>query len=273
MFSFSLKETDLDFVVNAAAPGFEDKDKLKRFIVEDEAFRKGLVGSEKVFQKIMQDDSFAVRISPPLFFEILLRRAYHNLTKSTYTTEKIGSHEILVFDAERVASFLESEPVLLYLAHMLSSFLKIESLVLAMRLRKGIWRKMRFSNMDIDALEMLCQALEEEERFNLYKRIADICLFIPGIFPEFTYYSHFYPYSGEKRPLLPGALSRRSLEDFEREGKKYYSLAMEHRDANLTGMTETFRKLSEDYGLARKALNFLSQKFLYFKKRTIFELG
>ncbi len=273
MFALPLREKDLAFVVNnAAAPAFEDKAKLKRFITEDESFRKGLVGSEKVYQKVTGDEAFALGISPELFFEILLRRACHELETSTHTRERIGTLEIPVFDAERVAKFLESEPVLLYLANMLASFIKIESFVLVMRVRKGIWRKKRFNNMDIDALEMFCQALEPEERFGLYKRIADVCLFIPGIFPEFVHQNYFYPFSGEKRPALPDTLQRRSLEDFEKEGKKYYRLAMEHRDAGVSGMAEPLKRLDEGYPLARKALNFLSHKYLYFKKRGIFEL-
>jgi len=48
---FIFTETDLDFVVREAAPEFEDKNKLKQLIREDPAFRKGLIGDEKVFRQ------------------------------------------------------------------------------------------------------------------------------------------------------------------------------------------------------------------------------
>ncbi len=272
MFPLSLKEKDLDFVVAAAAPDFKDKSKLKRFIAEDESFRKGLVGNERVYQKVMSENAFVLGISPQLFFEILLRRAQQDLEKATHTTEQIGTRQVPVFDAVQVAGFLENEPVLLYLAGMLTSFLKIESFVLLIQVKKGTWKKLHYNNMDIDALELFCEALEEEERFALYGRIADVCLFVPGIFPEFVFRSSYFPFSAAKRPALSRSLYRRSLEDFEGEGRKYYRLAMEHEDAPKRGLAETFKKLDRDYALARKALNFLSQNYLYFKKRSMFKL-
>jgi len=48
---FTFARKDLDFVVREAAPEFEDKNKLKQLIREDPAFRKGLIGDEKVFRQ------------------------------------------------------------------------------------------------------------------------------------------------------------------------------------------------------------------------------
>lgn len=44
-----LSNRDLDFLVEAAAPGVGDKSNLKRIIREDEDFRNSFVGDEKVF--------------------------------------------------------------------------------------------------------------------------------------------------------------------------------------------------------------------------------
>ena len=44
-----LSDRDLDFLVEAAAPGVGDKPNLKRIVREDEDFRNSFVGDEKVF--------------------------------------------------------------------------------------------------------------------------------------------------------------------------------------------------------------------------------
>lgn len=272
MKSWELKDKDLEFVVNTAAPQFADKGLLKKLIIEDEAFRKGLVGSEKVFNRVMTDEEIMVKISPQLFFEILLRRAHQELKKVHHTTEKIGTQQIPVFDAEKVVKLLNESIVLQYLANMLSSFLKIESFILAVRVRKGIWRKFRFNNMDIDALSSLCLTVDEELKFDFYKRIADVCLFISGIFPEYVFSSYFYPFTGEKRPELPG-MRRRSPEEYEEEGRKFYRLAAEHDKAKAMELAESLWQLHENFILARKALNFVTQKYLYAKKNRMFGIS
>ena len=65
-----------------------------------------------------------------------------------------------------------------YLAEMLVSFTRIESFTLPVRVRKGIWRKYRFNDLNVDSLIRYCQAVDEEYRFRFYKRIADVCLFL-----------------------------------------------------------------------------------------------
>ena len=71
-----LSEADLDFVVREAAPDAANADHLKRLIREDEAFRRALVGDERVFARVMTDEEIFLRISPALYFEVLLRRAW-----------------------------------------------------------------------------------------------------------------------------------------------------------------------------------------------------
>src|SRR3990172_907687 len=117
-----LSEGDLDFIVEEAAPEFKDKEKLKQLIREDEDFRKGLVGAEKVFQKVTTDEEGMVKVSPSLYFEILLRRSFKELQTATHTMERAGTLAIPVFDAKDVVDLLAKQPVLYYLADMLSSF-------------------------------------------------------------------------------------------------------------------------------------------------------
>ena len=181
-----LSERDLDFLAETASPEIKDKSRLKQIIHEDEDFRNLYVGDEKVFRKLMDDEEIFLKISPALFFEILLRKAANELEEVGYTFEKTSHMKIPVFDTKEVSEFLTKESLLLYLADMLASFTKIESFTLSVRIRKGVWEKIRFNDLDILSLMNFCQAVEDRYRIGFYKRIADICLFILGMFPDYA---------------------------------------------------------------------------------------
>jgi hypothetical protein len=266
-----LSESDLDFVIEEAAPEFKDKVKLKQLIREDESFRRGLIGDEKVFRRVIADDEIILRISPGLYFEILLRKALKELKEVSHTVERAGTQIVAVFDTKEVVSLLARQSVLNYLADMLSSFTRIESYVIPIRVRKGVWRKIKFNDMDIDSLRRFCEAVDEEHRLGFYKRIADVCLFILGIFPEYAQFDYRYPLSGERRPRIAGRV-RRSMEDYEEEGKKFYKLAGEHPSARALELSEVFWALHENFNTARKPLNFISEHYLHHKKDELFEL-
>ena len=266
-----LSDQDLDFVIQEAVPEFSDKAKLRQLIREDEAFRKALLGDDRVFRKVMADDEVILRISPALYFEVLLRRTLKELEKAGHTIERTATQAIPVFDVKRVVDLLAKQVVLDYLADMLSSLTRINSYVIPVRVRKGIWRKIRFNDMDVDSLSRLCETASEEERFSLYKRIGDVCLFILGIFPEYVQDDYRYPSSGEKRPKLPMRL-KRSLEDYEEEGVKFYKLAAQHPSARILGLSEVLWLLHENLATAKKPLNFISEHYLHYKKRQLFDI-
>ena len=270
--SSSLLGSDLDFVVRVVAPEFKDKEKLKELIRADRSFRKGLIGDEKLFRRVASDDQSITKISPALFFEILLRRSAVELENTSYLMESAGSQSVPVFYSRKAASFLASESTLHYLANMLSSFTRTESFVIPLRVRKGIWRGIRFSDMDIDSLLRLCSLVNEENRFPFYKRIADLCLFIVGIFPQYTYLDYRYPSSKKARPKIAGRPGR-SAEDYEEEGVTFYGLAREHKRARLLGLEEPLYELGQNFNLARGCLNFLSEHHLRFRRDRLFNAG
>ncbi len=264
-----LTEADLDFIVDEAAPGAKDRGKIKRFINEDDAFRKGLVGDEKVFRRVTADENIMMKISPALFFEVLLRKTFREMASSTHTIEQAGSQTIAVFDSNEIAGLLTREPVLSYLAVMLSSFTRIESYAVPIRLQKGIWRKIRFNNMDIDSLSSFCGSLPEESRFGFYKRIADVCLFTVGMFPEHASFSYGYPESRNSRPRVAGRMDR-GIGDYEEEGKRFYSLAAQHASIRGSEAAGVFSLLGENFNAARKPLTFIAQHYLRYQKQRLF---
>lgn len=263
-----LSESDLNFVLEHAAPDFGDKQKLKRLINEDEAFRKGVVADEKVFRRVVADGDIILKISAGLYFEVLLRRTFKELEKAAYTIERSGSQTMAVFDTGAVRDLLMREPVVRYLIDLLASFTRIESYVLPIRLRKGIWRKVRFNNMDIDNLVSFCRTLPEDQRLALYKRIADVCLFMVGVFPEQAAFDYSQP-GGE----APGAAVRgggRGAQEYEEEGRRFYRLAAEHSLLRGSEESEVMWLLGEKFNIARKPLNIISDRYLHNLRQKLF---
>ncbi len=264
-----LSERDLDFLVETVSPEIQNKGEIKRIIQEDEDFRKSYISDEKVLQRLMDDEKIFLKISPALFFEILLRRTSMDLKMAGYTIEKSSTMKIPIFDTKEIVDFLTQEALILYLADMLSSFTKIESYTIPIMVGRGIWRKIRFNDLDIHSLMKICELVDEEYRMGFYKRIADICLFILGIFPDYAERDYRYPLSGQLRPHLHGKL-RISPEEYEREGKKFYLLAAQHPAARELELTDVFTALHENFPKAKKPLNFMADHYLPFSRDKLF---
>ncbi len=267
--NLQLSDRDLDFLIEAAASEVADKANLKRILREDEDFRNSFVGDEKVFNRLMADDEIFLKISPSLFFEILLRKAVSDLSKSSYTLEKTRNMSIPVFDTQDLVELLNDQSIVAYLANMLSTFTRIESYTISFRIRKGFWKKIRFNDMDITSLIRFSEAIEDEYRLGLYKRIADVCLFILGIFPDYAERSYRYPLSGEIRPPI-GASAKISPEEYEQKGQQFYKLAAEHQAAVETDLAEVFWALHENFQKAKKPLNFIADYYLTTKRHSLF---
>ena len=264
-----LSDGDLEFLIQTAAGDVGDKANLKRILREDEDFRRSFIADDNVFRRLMEDDRIFLKISPVLFFEILLRNAVGELSKRSYTLERSRSMRIPVFDAGELVDFLDDTPVVVYLAEMLSSFTRVESYAFTFRTRRGIWRKIRFNDMDINSLIRFSEALQGEHRLGIYKRIADICLFVLGIFPDFAEGNYRYPVSGEVRPEL-GGRDRISPEEYEHKGQQFYRLAAEHGAAAGSDLVGIFQALHENFMHAKKPLNFIAEFYLRTKRHSMF---
>ena len=76
--SLRLSDKDLDFLVETVSPGVIDKPKLKQIVKEDEGFRNTFIDDEKVFRRLVNEKEAFLKISPALFFEVLLRKDSDN---------------------------------------------------------------------------------------------------------------------------------------------------------------------------------------------------
>lgn len=218
---------------------------------------------------MMDDDEIFLKISPNLFFEILLRKAANDLEKVSYTVEKTSTMRIPVFDTKDVVELLTKESLLVYLADMLSSFTRIESYAISFKARKGIWRKIRFNDLDIHSLISFCEVVEDRYRLGFYKRIGDICLFIMGRFPDYAERIYRYPFSGQVRSQIPRKVSI-SPEEHEKKGRKFYKLAAEHQSVKEQELSEVFWALHGSFQRAKKPLNFIAEHYLFYKRHKLF---
>ncbi len=263
-------DSDVLFLVETIDPRLVSKiDTIKG----DPAIIEGMLNQEagKLFQRIalMSEETIITRISPRFLFEVLLRRALSELESQSYTVERTASQKIPVFDSKEVVRFLNNRTVLRYLADMLSSFTRIESFASRVRVRRGLWRKIRFSDMDIDSLARRCEVVDEEHRFAFYKRMADLCLFTLGMFPEYVTLDSRFSLRGKLRPPVFRRL-KRTAEEYEEEGRRFYKLAGEHKDARTLELAEVLGQLHEKFNLAKKPLNYISDNLLQFKKQKLF---
>jgi hypothetical protein len=266
---FKLTTTDLEFLLETAAPEVEDKTRLRQLLESDKDFRNAFIGDERTFQRVADDREAFLKISPRLYFEILLRKASKELKSASHTLERVGAQRIPVFDTRKVVDLLSKHAVMVYLADMLASFTKVESYTISYRVKERTWRKIRFSDLDIDSLMLFSEMVDDEYRLGFFKRIGDICLFVLGVFPEYVKLTHRYPFSGELRPQMASWMTR-SHEDYEEEGRRFYQLAAEHPVAKSAELSEIFTLLHENFHAAKKPLNFLSENYLLRKRTHLF---
>ena len=259
-------EVDLDFLIDEVVPHASNRARLRHMILEEQEFRYAIVGDERVFQRVISDAEVMLKLSPSLYFEILLRKAAKELDLSAYTVERIGKETIPVFDTSGVTEFMGQSGVIEYLAQMLASFTVIESQVRRVRVRRGMWRRIRHNDMDIDSLVQLCSAADEENRLGYYKRIADVCLFVSSVFQEHSYFGQ----GGDQFIFPTSRRIRRSMEDYEWEGKRFYSLAESHPVARLAGLSGVFGVLRDQFIYARKPLRFIAMQYLHSSRSNLF---
>lgn len=256
---FPLSRRDILFLLETIDPKLVSR--LDTFMGDPQIIERMLDNeSASLFQRLMDPGEATTSVTPRLLFEVLLREAARGIPQKKYTVERMARHRIPVFDTAEVAGFLANRSVLRYLADMLSSFTKVDSHTLQVRAGKGIWRKASFSDMDLNSLKRLCRSASEGQRFAYYKRAADLCLFTLGMFPESV-----GPRPADSLGPVPGDHGLRA-EDYEEEGKRYYKLACEHKDAQALDLADVLALLHNHFVLAKKPLNYISDNFARFKR-------
>ncbi len=270
--SQKLSDSDLEFLVGAVAPHVSDPQRMMRAIRQDENLRVAIVGDDRVFRRVVEDEEILVRISPALYFEVLLRRAGKDLEEATYTVERSGKQRIVVFDADSVTDLLSQPSVLDYLADMLASFTRIHSQVTWVRVRRGLRRKIRRNDMEVESLMKLCEDATETEKFPYYKRIADVCLFMTGVFPN-RYDPGLWRNGLFARNAARLRRGQLGLDQYEELGRRFYGLAERHPASALLELSEVFGTLAEHFTSAGKPLTHVTECYLHAGGARLFAAG
>jgi hypothetical protein len=256
-----LSESDLKFVVETVATERRDHDHIVELLRDKPDLLEPMLEDRKLTERLVSEQDAFVRVSPYLLFSALLRRVWRDVEGQTFVLERDarGKH-IPVFDAPRIAELLGEPALREYLIEMLCSFVRTNTGVLYFK-ERGTWRKRKFSDLDMDDMIALCHLVEPSWKPRLYRRIADIALFLTGIYPD---HAGLFVQWRQNR-----AAHRRTLPDYEREGRRFYSVAA--REPEPPWNAAVFEALAEKFDLARKALNALSDRYLEPLRERYFE--
>ncbi|UCB45853.1 MAG: hypothetical protein JSV25_00060 [Spirochaetota bacterium] len=262
-----LSETDLSFIVQVLMPGYREKARMMKTLAEDEEMLEGVLKDENLFKFLMENPDSIVKVSPQLFFTVVLLKVMNDLEGQSYTVEQEERIKVFIFDSNNVVKFLKEEKILFYLIDLLCSFVKINSCTVMLRIKRGVWRRFKFSDFNIDSLLKYSEMIDEESRFLSYKRIADICLFMTGVFPAYLSTGQAHRVFSRSDIL---SSSRKSKDELRSYGRHFYRAAAQHKDAYIHQLHQVLSSLSEKFDLAEKPLTFMSQHYLGLLKENLF---
>lgn len=245
MWSFS--DQDLRYLVDFFMPGARDKERQVRMLRDDGETLAGMLADSSLADHLLNRAERIVRASPALFFAVLLHRVREDLAKRSYTFERDSKRMMIIFDTEQIVELLSEHEMLAYLTAMLASFAKIHTHAINVRVRKGIWRRMRFSDFDVDGLQRYLEMTDEQFRFPIYQRIADVSLFMAGVFDA-------------------------DPDTYLEVGRKYYRAAASHDEAQRNEMEELFEELADNVEIAAKPLSFMADHYLSSLRSKVFSL-
>jgi len=260
-------DDDLQFLVRVLMPATDDKQRMARMLREDAEMLEAMLGDERVFRRMLADPLSVLRVSPALFFAILLARVRFDLEHEPYTLERSKRLSMVLFDVPQIVELLDDRQLRDYLTELLVSFVRINSFSFNVRIRPGLWRRVRFSDFDIDSLVKYANAVDESERYPAYKRIADICLFTLGVLsapPPVDPVSELLKAEGMR------LRAQRSQDDYVTEGVTFYRLAARHGDVRARGRSEVLSTLADKFTLAVKPLAVMSARYLQPFKDSVF---
>src|SRR6201996_9542701 len=163
----------------------------------DAAAIEGLLADPRVFSAVFGTVSpgspaspaapeVLVFASPFLAFGVAVHRAVADLAAMDYLPERSGLRQRLpVFDTPELRDFLGSAERRLFLAELLASFTRVASGRYPGK-SGGRSRTRRFSELDPVRLAGMLEAVPEESRPGIYRRLGDVSLFLAGVFPDYA---------------------------------------------------------------------------------------
>jgi hypothetical protein len=138
----------------------------------------------------------------------------------------------------------------------------------------------RFSELGPVQLASLLDVVPELERPGVYRRLGDLALFLTGVFPDHTESEGIQPRHADRlvrmsdlraEPALPVGAPTVGL--LEHLGQHWYRLAARTAVEPLTAPMRIVADIGDQFQVARRALNFLSDRYLFTHRRRWFGQG
>ncbi len=237
-----------------------------------------LLGRREAFDLVLSPGDGRRDLSaatPFLVFALAVERARAELATASYVEEWLGPRRRMpVFDVAPLRELLGDSGHRLFLAELLASYTKVSSGSFLVSTRRGL-RRQRFSELDPVRLAGLLEVVPEAEHPGVYRRLGDLTLFLTGVFPDHTA-AHGLSAIEEGRLLRAARLGRRSeghaipglgdasaVELLEDLGRRWYRLAYELVPPPASRSLRVVGELAERFGVARRVLNVLTDRFLF----------
>lgn len=261
---------DFQFLADTLCDSDHKKRHFLDYIQKDLQALDHILNQEKLLQQTALQDNLFVRISPYLYFEILLRRSLCDIQRENYILENVGyfNKKIPVFEQQKVLDALSPDMVKDYLVELLVSFIRINNFTIYIRRGKGIYFKKTISDFDLDLLTEIAKEVDEPYRFLFLRRAGDIALFISGIFPENLFGGRNAAISSSRSHMM--SRWKNQGEELEKIGKTLYQKASESAIAREYSLDSVLQLLSNNFPFTKKPLNIMSDRYLCFRKFDIF---
>jgi len=216
--------------------------------------------------------------SPFLLFAALVHRAIRDLGQASFVEEWVGPRQrVPVFDVDGLRGFGADPMRRFFLAELLASYTHVASGSFLVQTRRG-WRRRHFSELDPVRLIELAELLPANERPSVYRRLGDLSLFLTGVFPDYA--AERLVVERERRRLerALAAADRTAAEKrdgiwlLESLGRRAYRIA-QHAADRRTAMAGVLAEVSENFAIARRVLNFITDRYLFPMRRQWFAAG
>jgi hypothetical protein len=208
--------------------------------------------------------------SPFLTFAVVVHRGWADLQGANYVDEWVGPRQRLpVLGGDDLRSFLGGADRRLFLTELLSSYTRVVSGATWVHTARG-WRRRRFSELDPVRLASLLEVVPAEERAGVYRRLGDLALFLTGVFPDHTEAHGLGPHDEGRLLRLSGLpvepRGTGAVEMLEQLGERWYRLAVRTSRAPLTATMRVVAEIGEQFVTARRALNYLTDRYLFARR-------
>ncbi len=223
--------------------------------------------------------------SPFLTFALLLHRGWAELLGAHHVDEWVGPRQRLpVLGGDDLRAFLAAPERRLFLTELLASYTRVTSGSTWVRTPRG-WRRRRFSELDPVRLASMLEVVPDEQLPGVYRRLGDLALFLTGVFPDHTEMHGLGPLDEGRLLRMSGLPVKREPDSrsagssggvgvLERLGERWYRLASRTVRGPLTGTMSVVAEVADQFGVARRTLNYLTDGYLFLHRARWFgELG